>query len=97
MSLSNSRKHSTNLAGRMGRWSAHHRKIAIFGWLALVFAAFAIGTFVVGAKEATSASGPGEWPRHAKHDTSTALAAGAPGGDSSRPAPPGKWTSRTGI
>ncbi len=66
MSLSNSKKHSTNLAGRMGRWSAHHRKIAIFGWLAFVFAAFAIGTFVVGAKQATSASGPGESGRMEK-------------------------------
>jgi uncharacterized membrane protein YdfJ with MMPL/SSD domain len=51
---------STNIAGRMGRWSAQHRKIAIFGWLAFVFAAFAIGMFVVGTKTATSASGPGE-------------------------------------
>src|SRR5918996_5649618 len=33
----------TNLAGRMGRWSARHRKIAIFGWLAFVVAAFALG------------------------------------------------------
>jgi uncharacterized membrane protein YdfJ with MMPL/SSD domain len=51
---------STNIAGRMGRWSAHHRKIAIFGWLAFVLVAFAIGMFVVGTKTATSASGPGE-------------------------------------
>ena len=50
----------TNLAGRMGRWSAHHRKIAIFGWLAFVFAAFAVGSFVVGAKQNTDATGPGE-------------------------------------
>jgi RND superfamily putative drug exporter len=27
----------------MGRWSARHRKIAIFGWLAFVIASFAIG------------------------------------------------------
>jgi uncharacterized membrane protein YdfJ with MMPL/SSD domain len=32
-----------NLAARMGRWSAHHRKTAIFGWLAFVIAAFAMG------------------------------------------------------
>jgi uncharacterized membrane protein YdfJ with MMPL/SSD domain len=32
-----------NLAARMARWSAHHRKKAIFGWLAFVFALFAIG------------------------------------------------------
>ena len=50
----------TNLAGRMGRWSARHRKIAIFGWLVFVFVAFGIGMFVVGPKQATEASGPGE-------------------------------------
>ena len=27
----------------MGRWSAHHRKIAIFGWLGLVVVALLIG------------------------------------------------------
>ena len=32
-----------NFAARAGRWSARHRKIAIFGWLAFVIAAFAIG------------------------------------------------------
>lgn len=37
-------KRSTNLAARMGRWSARHRKTAIFGWLAFVIASFAIGT-----------------------------------------------------
>ena len=37
-------KHSTNIAARMGRWSARHRKIAIFGWLAFVLVAFAIGS-----------------------------------------------------
>ena len=36
-------KHSRNLAARMGRWSAAHRKTAIFGWLAFVLVAFAIG------------------------------------------------------
>jgi RND superfamily putative drug exporter len=30
----------------MGRWSARHRKTAIFGWLAFVVAAFAIGSVV---------------------------------------------------
>ena len=39
-------KRSTNIAARMGRWSAHHRKTAIFGWLAFVIASFAIGTTV---------------------------------------------------
>ncbi|MGL6278306.1 MAG: hypothetical protein ACRC50_01960, partial [Gaiella sp.] len=36
-------EHSTNLAARMGRWSARHRKTAIFGWLAFVVAAVVIG------------------------------------------------------
>ena len=31
-------EHSTNIAARMGRWSAGHRKTAIFGWLAFVVA-----------------------------------------------------------
>src|SRR5687767_6919223 len=39
-------KQSTNVAARMGRWSARHRKTAIFGWLAFVIAAFAIGMAV---------------------------------------------------
>jgi uncharacterized membrane protein YdfJ with MMPL/SSD domain len=39
-------KHSTNIAARMGRWSARHRKTAIFGWLVFVIVAFAIGTAV---------------------------------------------------
>jgi uncharacterized membrane protein YdfJ with MMPL/SSD domain len=32
-----------NLAARAGRWSAQHRKTAIFGWLAFVIVAFVIG------------------------------------------------------
>ena len=36
-------KRSTNIAARMGRWSASHRKTAIFGWLAFVIAAVVIG------------------------------------------------------
>jgi uncharacterized membrane protein YdfJ with MMPL/SSD domain len=34
---------SYNLAARMGRWSAGHWKTAVFGWLAFVFAAVAVG------------------------------------------------------
>jgi uncharacterized membrane protein YdfJ with MMPL/SSD domain len=50
----------TNLAGRMGRWSAQHRKIAIFGWLAFVVLAFALG-IVSGTKQIEPAtSGVGE-------------------------------------
>src|SRR5437867_3934198 len=42
-------KHSNNIAARMGRWSASHWKTAVFGWLAFVIAALAIG-HVVGTK-----------------------------------------------
>jgi uncharacterized membrane protein YdfJ with MMPL/SSD domain len=34
---------SQNLAARAGRWSAQHRKTAVFGWLAFVVIAFVIG------------------------------------------------------
>jgi uncharacterized membrane protein YdfJ with MMPL/SSD domain len=36
-------KHSNNLAARMGRWSAQHRKKAIFGWIAFVGIAMFLG------------------------------------------------------
>ena len=39
-------KRSNNFAARMGRWSANHWKTAVFGWLAFVIAAFAIGNAV---------------------------------------------------
>ena len=39
-------KPSSNLAARMCRWSASHRKTAIFGWLAFVLLSIAIGTMV---------------------------------------------------
>ena len=35
-----------NLSSRMGRWSARHRKIAIFGWLAMVLIAVLVGKAV---------------------------------------------------
>jgi uncharacterized membrane protein YdfJ with MMPL/SSD domain len=41
---------SNNLAARMGRWSAAHWKTAVFGWLAFVVAALAIGQ-LVGTKQ----------------------------------------------
>jgi uncharacterized membrane protein YdfJ with MMPL/SSD domain len=37
---------SRNLAARIARWSASHRKTAIFGWLAFVVIAFMIGNAV---------------------------------------------------
>jgi len=36
-------KHSTNVAARMGRWSANHWKTAVFGWLAFVAASVFLG------------------------------------------------------
>ena len=41
---------STNIAARMGRWSAKHRKTAIFGWLAFVIASFSRSAPAVGMK-----------------------------------------------
>jgi uncharacterized membrane protein YdfJ with MMPL/SSD domain len=38
--------HTNTFAGRMGRWSARHRKTAIWGWIAFVVAAFAVGSAV---------------------------------------------------
>jgi len=37
---------SRSIAARMGLWSASHRKLAIFGWLAFVLSAIVIGTAV---------------------------------------------------
>jgi uncharacterized membrane protein YdfJ with MMPL/SSD domain len=37
---------SLNLAARAGRWSAHHRKTAILGWLAFVIVAFGLGSSI---------------------------------------------------
>jgi RND superfamily putative drug exporter len=50
----------TNLAGRMGRWSAQHRKTAIFGWLAFVVVAFAAGIVSGTTQIEPATSGVGE-------------------------------------
>ena len=49
-----------NLAARMGRWSAQHRKKAIWGWLAFVILAFAVGGAVGTETQDTAQSGVGE-------------------------------------
>src|SRR3954464_10295366 len=49
-----------NLAARMGRWSAQHRKKAIWGWLGLVILAFAIGGAVGTETQTAAQSGVGE-------------------------------------
>jgi uncharacterized membrane protein YdfJ with MMPL/SSD domain len=38
--------HTNTFAARMGRWSARHRKTAIWGWIAFVAIAFVIGNAV---------------------------------------------------
>ena len=43
-------KQSNNIAARMGRWSASHWKTAVFGWLAFVVVAVAVG-MAVGTKK----------------------------------------------
>ena len=49
-----------NLAARVGRWSARHWKTAVFGWLAFVIAAFALGTMIGTKRLSTNEAGPGE-------------------------------------
>ena len=51
---------SRNLAARMGRWSAQHRKKAIFGWLAFVIVVFALGTVAGQRAIDPDTAGPGE-------------------------------------
>ena len=40
-----------NFTARVGRWSAQHRKKAIFGWLAFVFVSLVVGMNLVPQKE----------------------------------------------
>ena len=51
---------STNIAARMARWSAHHRKKAILGWLAVSIALFAISIVSPAKQIVFETSGPGE-------------------------------------
>ncbi len=57
--MRHARPHS-NLAARMGRWSAHHWKTATFGWLAFVVVAFGLGGLVGVKNVDPGAAGPGE-------------------------------------
>jgi putative drug exporter of the RND superfamily len=36
-------RHSPPIVERAAGWSVRHRKVAVFGWLLLVVAAFAVG------------------------------------------------------
>ncbi|HEY0278985.1 MAG TPA: MMPL family transporter, partial [Solirubrobacterales bacterium] len=53
------------LAGRAGRWSAGHRKTAIWGWIAFVVAAIALGS-ALGTKTLDNGGGDGESARAEK-------------------------------
>src|SRR5215813_3949493 len=46
LSLVRNQVHTNTFAARMGRWSARHRKTAIWGWIAFVAIAFVIGNAV---------------------------------------------------
>jgi uncharacterized membrane protein YdfJ with MMPL/SSD domain len=54
------------LAARAGRWSAQHRKKAIWGWLAFVVIAFAIGGAIGTETQTNAQSGVGESGRAAR-------------------------------
>ncbi len=49
-----------NLAARAGRWSAQHRKLAIWGWIGLVFLLFVIGNAAGTVDQEQAQSGVGE-------------------------------------
>src|SRR5512133_1053558 len=53
------RVHANTFAARAGRWSAQHRKTAIWGWIAFVAIAFVIGG-AVGVKKPGDYIGPGD-------------------------------------
>src|SRR5215213_1342321 len=55
-----STQRSNNLAARMARWSAQHRKKAIFGWLAFAIVLFAISITSPMKTIIADTSGPGE-------------------------------------
>jgi RND superfamily putative drug exporter len=57
---------SNNLAARMGRWSARHRKTAVFGWLVLVVVAVFLG-LLVGTKHIQDADQNTGEARRADH------------------------------
>src|SRR3954447_9594143 len=53
-------KQSNNLAARMGRWSARHKKAAIFGWLGFIVLTFVLGNAIGTKQLEDSKSGTGE-------------------------------------
>jgi uncharacterized membrane protein YdfJ with MMPL/SSD domain len=72
MGLETGGRRSRGLAARAGRWSARHRKTAIWGWIAFVFAAVAIGGAVGTKTLGNDEAGVGESGR-ADHTLSDAF------------------------
>ena len=84
--------HANTFAARAGRWSAQHRKTAIWGWIAFVAVAFVIGG-AVGVKKPTDYIGPGDSGRgdqlaldHFPKDQSESILIQAPKGGSAKDA-----------
>src|SRR5919198_777615 len=93
LSLARSQRvHANTFAARAGRWSAQHRKTAIWGWIAFVVVAFVIGG-AVGVKKPTDYIGPGDSGRadqlaldHFPKDASESVLVQAPQGGSANDA-----------
>jgi RND superfamily putative drug exporter len=64
--MSANRTGNPGLAARAGRWSAQHRKKAIWGWLAFALIAFMIGSAVGTETQTNAQSGVGESGRAAR-------------------------------
>src|SRR4051812_36189271 len=86
------RVHANTFAARAGRWSAQHRKTAIWGWIAFVAVAFVVGG-AVGVKKPTDYIGPGDSGRadqlaldHFPKDQGESVLIQAPKGGSARDA-----------
>jgi uncharacterized membrane protein YdfJ with MMPL/SSD domain len=84
--------HANTFAARAGRWSAQHRKKAIWGWIAFVAIALVIGG-AVGVKKPTEYIGPGDSGRadrlaldHFPKDADESVLIQAPKGGTARDA-----------
>jgi uncharacterized membrane protein YdfJ with MMPL/SSD domain len=64
--MSANRTASPALAARAGRWSARHRKKAIWGWLAFALIAFIVGSALGTETQTNAQSGVGESGRAAR-------------------------------
>src|SRR5207253_7282151 len=56
-------RHNSNLAARVGSWSAAHWKTATFGWLAFVVVAIVVGMAAGTVKLTDAEQGTGETAR----------------------------------